>query len=102
MDFLRHDKSRGVEVIGEKGTLVWRSTGKSPEAAVLQWTPAGDREPTDIWRSEIRDFDDMFETQLTEVLKALSCPAGYGSRLEEGIEALRIAEEARSACDCPR
>jgi len=102
MDFLRHDKSRGVEVIGDKGTLEWRSTGKNPEAAVLRWTPAGEREPKEVWRSELSNFDDMFEQQLTEVLKALTDPAGFGSRLEESIEAVRIAEEARTGRDCPR
>jgi predicted dehydrogenase len=102
MDFLRRDKSRGVEVIGEKGTLEWRSTGKNPEAAVLRWAPAGEREPREIWRSELGNADEMFEKQLTEVLEALSCPSGYESRLDDGIEALRIAEEARTGCDCPR
>jgi predicted dehydrogenase len=102
MDFLRQDKSRGIEVIGEKGTLEWRSSGKNPEAAVLRWSPAGERDTKEIWRSDLTTFDDMFEKQLAEVLDSLSCPARYGSRLEDGIEALRIAQEAKARFDCAR
>ena len=102
MDFLRQDKSRGIEVIGEKGTLEWRSTGKNPERALLQWAPASERELKEIWRSDLINIDDMFEKQFAEVMAALSFPAMYGTRLEESIEALRIVQEARAGLDCAR
>ena len=33
LDFLSCWKSRGIKVIGEKGTLIWESNGKNPEIA---------------------------------------------------------------------
>jgi predicted dehydrogenase len=31
LDYVRRHKERGLEIVGDKGTLVWRSAGKNPE-----------------------------------------------------------------------
>lgn len=94
MDFLRRDKSRGVEIIGEKGSLEWRSEGKNPERCSVRWIPAG-RAPEILWSAELERLDEMFLVQLREMLAAVADPGIYRKRLDEGIEALEIALEAR-------
>lgn len=44
-DYLRRDKSRGCELIGTNGTLVWKSVGKNPEIVTVDCFNAD----TDQW-----------------------------------------------------
>jgi len=37
LDFLSRSKSRGIKIVGEKGTLIWESHGKSPELASVKF-----------------------------------------------------------------
>jgi len=101
MDFLRRDKSRGIQVIGEKGTLEWRSFGKNPEKAELQWFQSGEEEAELLWEDTITSFDGMFVDQLEAVLEAASEPVKSPNILKEATEALRIALEVRGSHDCP-
>ncbi|MBW2660708.1 MAG: Gfo/Idh/MocA family oxidoreductase [Deltaproteobacteria bacterium] len=36
MDYLRPFKRRGCEIVGTKGTLLWQSEGKNPEACIVK------------------------------------------------------------------
>lgn len=36
LDYLRRQKSRGCEVVGDKGTLIWHSDGKNPEHCTVR------------------------------------------------------------------
>lgn len=100
MDFLRRDKSRGIEVIGEKGTLEWRSLGKKPEQVILNWYQPGKKEVHRIWQNEIMDSKEMFAEQLNMVLETLNKHENYSIRLDEAIEALRIVQEVKENDAC--
>ncbi len=96
MDFLRPNKSRGIEVVGETGTLEWRSLGKNPERASITWYGNNQDEPKEVWQAEV-DPDEMYRLQFAEVCERVQQPADYGLRLAEGIEALRIALQVRES-----
>lgn len=98
MDFLRRDKSRGIEVIGEKGTLEWRSYGKNPERAILRWFKPG--EAVVLWQVQISDSGNMFALQLEKILDCVEKPESSIARLEEATKALKIALEIRESNDC--
>jgi predicted dehydrogenase len=99
MDYLRQDKSRGIEAIGESGALEWRSRGKMPERGTLRWFGPR-RQVETIWKGRIEGFREMFDRQLADVLKARRCPERYGEGLERAVEALAIAAQARKSYDC--
>ena len=96
MDFLRRTKSRGIEVIGERGTLEWRSRGKNPEWAEIRWESEGGEGEETLWEGRIERFDDMFAGQLAAVLEALEDPGGYQRGLDEAVEALKVALAVRA------
>ena len=41
LDYLRQRKSRGCEIVGSQGVLVWESDGKDPERCVVRFFPSG-------------------------------------------------------------
>jgi predicted dehydrogenase len=98
LDYLRRGKSRGIEVIGEKGTLEWRSIGKNPEAASLVLFDSPGSRGVTVWHREEEDnFGVMFEEQLDSVQDAIQKPENYDTYLEESLDALRIAVEVRDS-----
>jgi predicted dehydrogenase len=98
MDYLRRGKSRGIEVIGEQGSLEWRSIGKNPERASLVLFDSPGSVGNVLWQEEDGDnFGVMFEKQLDGVLDTLRQPDAYETGLEDALNALRIAVEVRDA-----
>ena len=97
MDFLRRTKSRGIEAVGENGTVEWRSFGKKPEKASLNLYKIGEENTQCLWQEEIGSFDEMFRLQLNSVFQALANPDTYGRFLPGALEALQIALEVKAA-----
>lgn len=96
MDFLRRDKSRGIEVIGERGTLEWRSNGKYPEHAVVKYFQEGLKDAQILWTEEIEDFNQMFIQQLRSVLNTVHEPQEYNTKLYDAIEALKVVLKVKN------
>ncbi len=96
MDFLRRTKSRGIEVIGEKGTLEWRSFGKNPEMAALNLFKMGEKNTQCLWQEEIGSFDEMFRQQFNSIIKALDDPDQYGMYLMKAMMALKVAFKVKN------
>ncbi len=98
MDYLRRGKSRGIEVIGEQGSLEWRSMGKNPERATLVVFDSPGAIGKTLWQEEDgNNFGVMFEKQLDGVLDTLRQPRAYETGLDDALNALRIAVEARDS-----
>ena len=101
MDFLRRDKSRGIEVIGDGGTLEWRSMGKNPERATLKFVSAQNGKAHKLWQKELNSPHAMFAQQFEAVMEALSHPAAYCTAFDQALEALRIAMEVKASYETP-
>jgi hypothetical protein len=96
MDFLRRTKSRGIEAVGENGTLEWRSFGKNPERASLNLYKTGEKDTQCLWQEEISSFDEMFRLQLKSVFQTLANSDTYGRYVPGALEALQIALEVKA------
>lgn len=83
LDYLRRDKSCGVEIIGTKGTLTWLSEGKNPELATVRFRKNQGAEKilfkTWVWPNE------SFRNQRDYLLKE-----NWESNLDNAIEVLKI------------
>lgn len=96
MDFLRKDKSRGIELIGEKGTLEWRSRFKPPENAVIHYFPENTHQGEIVWQKRINSFDMMFERQLADVEKRVGKKQLYQKSLLEAVEVLKVVSALKN------
>ncbi|MBN2583301.1 MAG: GNAT family N-acetyltransferase [Planctomycetes bacterium] len=99
MDYLRREKSRGIEVIGERGTLEWRSRGKNPERAELVRYGIEPGDVETLWQAELATFDAMFDGQLADILAATEDRSNWKRNLDGAVEALAIALKARDCVD---
>jgi predicted dehydrogenase len=93
MDFLRRNKSRGIEVIGEKGTLEWRSFGKNPERAAITWYQDNQSREQTLWQKELDDPEEMYVLQFRQICEDISRPERFPIRLREAFASLRITYE---------
>lgn len=98
MDFLRKDKSRGIEIIGEKGSIEWRSRGKNPERSTITFFPPANGEPQILYDEKITDSDTMFEAQLKCIQERIQTKRGLADSLFEACEALKIAWRIKGSC----
>ncbi len=92
MDFLRQDKSRGMEIIGEKGTIEWRSVGKNPERAMVQVFDNNRGEPRLLWQAVLDGPDAAFTAQRDLVLAAVAGRRSVRSNIGEAVAALAVVE----------
>lgn len=85
LDFLRRQKSRGCEVVGTDGTLIWQSDGKSPERCTVKRI---DRDGTVISLLDTSAYDGntMYAAMLQAFLDGIAGRAG-GGQIQSGLEA---------------
>ncbi|MCE9639656.1 MAG: Gfo/Idh/MocA family oxidoreductase [Betaproteobacteria bacterium] len=101
LDYLRRYKSRGCEIVGTDGTLLWQSDGKQPERCLVRIY----RQAAGAWETlvDIADVDGgrPYVEQVREFMAALQ--GGDGGQLlaaELAAQELRVALAAlQSAAD---
>lgn len=90
LDFIRQDKSCGIEVIGEKGTLRWLSYWKSPERGSVSFLDSGGLESFDRLNPSSGDNrldpDVSYKAQLKYLLTDQ-----WQSNVEDQIAAMEVA-----------
>jgi predicted dehydrogenase len=95
LDYLSPVKLRGCEIVGDAGTLEWRSEGKAPEHVHVRAWPAGQGRWDDLYRSDDYDGNAMY---LAELQHFVDCVDGRDEPLldvEGGRRVLAIALAAR-------
>lgn len=95
MDFLCKDKSRGIEIIGEQGTLVWHSHGKHPETADITLYSAGNK-TTALYHETIWNFDQMFHDQFDALMHWYENDMQSKNTMDDAYQALQIALQIKS------
>ena len=100
LDYLRPRKSRGCEIVGAEGVLVWHSDGKSPERCVVRFCPGG--------ASEWQTLADLAEVDPSQPYRDLMS-ALVGELREPGTtplldvrDAARVLEVALGALESAR
>lgn len=96
MDYLRKDKSRGIEILGNKGSLEWVSRGKNPELAQIKWFATKNNESKIIWKEKLSSFDSLFIRQFRAINERISQIDLYDQCLFEAVKALKIALKVRA------
>ncbi|MDA3788955.1 MAG: Gfo/Idh/MocA family oxidoreductase [Desulfobacula sp.] len=95
MDFLRKDKSRGIEIVGEQGTMEWKSLGKNPEMAKIKLYSLKDNKCSTLFNKKIADFDQLFYDQFKSLVQRFKDKKKFGTSLYESFGALKIANNLK-------
>ncbi len=99
MDYLRRDKSRGIEIIGEKGTLTWLSKGKRPEMIRVEFFDATKNSTDELFHEEFDDPDVELRLQRDSVIAAIKKPEIWQKKLQSGLASLALAEVAKRSAE---
>ena len=95
LDYLQKVKRRSCQVIGSKGTIVWVSTGKSPEESEVRFYDA-EKNKWEVHKEVINPNDAYLE----EVTHFVNCVAGKESPISDigsGIMALKMVLGAKES-----
>ncbi len=85
-DYLRRDKSWGVEVVGKKGTLILQVCGKGDEYSTIEFRPNGISNGIKLHEMlDCTNNDTMYKNQLNYLLKE-----NWKSNIDEAIEVTKI------------
>lgn len=99
MDYLRPRKSRGCEIVGTEGVLVWHSDGKEPERCVVRFAKSGAADWEDLVRIDVdtaRPYRELLAAFLQEVEHPGTTP------LSSAREGARVLEVALAALESAR
>lgn len=102
LDYLQRCKRRGCEIVGEQGTLIWESVGKSPEQCRVQWYS----EESNTWQLLYENDDELlnkpYQMLAENFVQAISQNVNTLAMGDEGLSALRVAlgasESAKKGC----
>ncbi len=84
VDYVRQRKSRGCEIIGNKGTLRWHSDGKSPEICQVSLFRTGKEDWETVFQDDNIDVDISYRRQRNAFLDAIK--SGKNGNLLSGVE----------------
>lgn len=95
MDYLQRLKTRGCEIVGEDGTLTWRSVGKRPERMTVELL-SSDETVTTLASNDAVNAGDMFEKLMEDFVQSVKHPASSRLQtLEEAVRALAVTLSMR-------
>jgi predicted dehydrogenase len=95
LDYLRHCKRRGCEIIGSKGQLVWESEGKKPERCTVRCFHAATQAWTTLFHSDDLDNVKPYVDMLTDFQNAREGKGDRMQTLDEAAARLAVALAVR-------
>ena len=100
LDYLRPRKSRGCEIVGTEGVLVWESDGKDPERCLVRFFASGAAQWEELVRIDSVDtakpYRDLAAAFLQEIERPGSTP------MLSARDAARVLRVALAALDSAR
>lgn len=103
VDYLQQTKQRGCEIIGERGTLSWRSLGKGPEEARVEFLSGNDKpkeitplpiDPNQPYLEEMKYLLAMVEKKQATMNKTADQTM---NPISQAAAVLRLVEAARES-----
>ena len=88
VDYLRNDKFRGVEIVGEHGTLIWKSSGKNPELVEILMKKKGNTKK--IFADNNYDSNDQYVNQIKYFIKLINKKNVFMNSPKDAIKTLSI------------
>ncbi|MFC2061393.1 Gfo/Idh/MocA family protein [Elusimicrobiota bacterium] len=92
LDYLRHQKFRSLEIIGEKATVLWYSEGKNPEMAKLaKYSNSGTET---LFEGEL-DFNEMFIKEMAHFIDCIENKAVPENSIKDAKSTLELTLKAK-------
>lgn len=96
-DYLRQDKFRACEIVGEAGTLVWESEGKAPERVTVRCYDAGAGRWEEILTLEAYTQNDQYLDEMKFFVDAVRDDTPMINSPDEAAAVLACIEKMRPA-----
>ncbi|HEY8190544.1 MAG TPA: Gfo/Idh/MocA family oxidoreductase [Micavibrio sp.] len=97
LDYLQQCKRRGCEIAGSEGTLIWESTGKTPEDCSVRLYSNG--KWREVYKEPALDASFMYKDMMNAFIEEIVKPGSHPELLRgtEAIIALRVAMAAHES-----
>ena len=99
MDFLAKSRTRGCEIVGQKGILLWEERGKPSECSVKFYSDK-DRKWCDLFGPATTDGNECYLQQLRELFAVVEgADRKTIANGKEGLYSLKVALAAQKSAD---
>lgn len=102
LDYLQRYKQRGCELVGQGGTLTWRSMGKRPEICEVKIYTAAAGAWTTLFQTDNLDNNQPYIDMMRAFLRALDGEDSIFLTGRQALHDLRIAMAAHRAAETDR
>lgn len=103
VDFLRRDKSRGCNICGTEGSLVWESTGKNPESVLVKSFDAETSKWNILFEDSAYDLNLQYIDELKYFIGCVINREQPINGIDEAVHVLTILDNVRvsnkTGCD---
>jgi predicted dehydrogenase len=96
-DYLRRDKSRGCELVGTAGTLVWKSTGKNPEVVTVEWYSAETEKWSVLLSLDAYDQNQQYVDEVKYFLDNIQRGKKPMNGLDEALALISVLDTVKKA-----
>ena len=93
VDYLRQDKTRVCEIIGTKGTVVWKSHGKNPESVKIDLFDAMKNEWKTLYMNSSYDVNDQYISEVKYVINQIESDKILMNGLDESISLMKVLDK---------
>ena len=96
-DYLRRDKSRGCEIIGTTGTLVWKSCGKKPEVVSVEMYNSDSEKWTVLYSEETYDTNQQYIDEIEYYLECIKTDDKPMNGIKEALSLISVLDTVKKA-----
>jgi predicted dehydrogenase len=95
VDYLRRDKSRGCEIVGTEGTILWNSTGKNPEKVLVRLFDIRMNDWAVLYEDSAYDLNLSYLEEMKYFIHCIRERAVPMNGLEEAIHLMTVMDGIR-------
>ena len=93
VDYLRQDKTRICEIIGTKGSVIWRSFGKNPEVVKVDFYKAKNKKWQNLYENNSYDTNDQYISEAKYVINQIKKNKECMNNLNESISLIKVLDK---------
>lgn len=95
VDYLRQDKTRICEIIGTKGSVVWKSYGKTPEVIKVDFYKSANSKWQRLYENKTYDANDQYLSEVKYVINQLKSYKELMNGLNESISLIKVLDKLK-------
>ena len=96
-DYLRRDKSRGCELVGTEGTIIWSSSGKNPETVNVQIYNADNDKWFVLYNQDAYDPNQQYIDEIKYFLDKVQRGGEPMNSLDEALSLISVLDTVKQA-----